>query len=66
MYICAVVILSTRYDNKLLEHLKTGFERTIKWNKYKWKMSKQNKTNKINYSFDLTFIRVNTLFVSTF
>ena len=66
MYICAVVILSTRYDNKLLEHLKTGFKRTIKWNKYKWKMSKQNKTNNINYSIDLTFIRVNTLFVSTF
>ena len=66
MYLCAVVILSTRYDNKLLEHLKTGFKRTIKWNKYKWKMSKQNKTNNINYSIDLTFIRVNTLFVSTF
>ena len=30
----AVVTLSTQYGNKLLEQLKTGFKRTIKWKKY--------------------------------
>ena len=29
-----VVTLSAENDNKLLEQLKTGFKRTIKWNKY--------------------------------
>ena len=29
-----VVSLSAENDNKLLEELKTGFKRTIKWNKY--------------------------------
>ena len=28
-----VVVLSTKDYNKLLEQLKTGFKRTIKWNK---------------------------------
>ena len=30
-----VVTLSTQDDNKFLEQLKSGFERTIKWNKYR-------------------------------
>ena len=30
-----VVTLSTQDDNKFLEQLKPGFERTIKWNKYR-------------------------------
>ena len=30
-----VVTLSAENDNILLEQLKTGFKRTIKWNKYK-------------------------------
>ena len=30
-----VVTLSTQDDNKLLEQLKTGFKRTIKWSKYR-------------------------------
>ena len=33
-----VVTLSTKDDNKLSEQLKTGFKRTIKWNKYKSEM----------------------------
>ena len=36
-----VATLSTEDDNKLLEQLKTGFKRTIKWNKYRSKMSYQ-------------------------
>ena len=30
-----VVTLSKEIDTKLLEQLKTGFKRTIKWNKYR-------------------------------
>ena len=30
-----VVTLSKENDTKLLEQLKTGFKRTIKWNKYR-------------------------------
>ena len=34
-----VVTLSKEDDIKLLEQLKTGFKRTIKWNKYRSQMS---------------------------
>ena len=30
-----VVTLSTKNEKKLLEQLKSGFKRTIKWNKYR-------------------------------
>ena len=58
--------LSTEDDNKLLEQLKTGFERTIKWNKYRSDMTKQTKTNNLNYLIDPTFNKVNRLFVLSF
>ena len=44
-----VVTLSAENDNKLLEQLKSGFRRTIKWNKYMSQMSNQNKNNNLNY-----------------
>ena len=34
-----VVILSTQDDSKLFEELKSGFKRTINWNKYQSKIS---------------------------
>ena len=34
-----VVSLSKENDIKLLEQLKSGFKRTIKWNKYRLKMT---------------------------
>ena len=40
-----VVTLLVPDDNKLLEQLKTGFKRTIKWNKYRSEMSNQDKTD---------------------
>ena len=40
-----VVTLSSKDDRKFLQQLKTGFKRTIKWNKYWSEMSKQTKTN---------------------
>ena len=43
-----VVTLSAGKVNKLLEQLKTGFKRTIKWNKYRSEMSNETKTNNLN------------------
>ena len=59
----AVVTLSTQYGNKLLEQLKTGFKRTIKWKKYRLKMTYQAKTNNSNYFTDTTSSTFNRLFV---
>ena len=61
-----VVTLSAKNDNKLLEELKKGFKRTIKWNKYRSEMSNQTKNNNLNYLIDPTFPNVNRLFVLTF
>ena len=61
-----VVTLSTEDDSKLLVQLKTGFKRTIRWNKYRSEMTKQAKTNNLNYLIDPTFNRVNRLFVLSF
>ena len=61
-----VVTLSTENDKKLLEQLKTGFKRTIKWNKYRSEMTNQTKNNNLNYLTDPTFVKVNRLFVLSF
>ena len=61
-----VVTLSAENDNKLLEQLKTGFKRTIKWNMYRSKMSNQTRNNNLNYLIDPTFTNVNRLFVLSF
>ena len=49
-----VVTLSKENDIKLLEQLKTGFKRTIKWNKYRSQMSIQPQNNNLNYLIDPT------------
>ena len=61
-----VVILSAENDNKLLEQLKSGFRRSIKWNKYMSQMSNQNKKNNLNYLIDIKFSNVNRLLVLSF
>ena len=61
-----VVTLSAENDNKLLEQLKTGFKRTIKWNKYRSEMSNQTKNNNLNYLIDPTFTNVNRIIVLSF
>ena len=61
-----VVTLSAENDNKLLEQLKSGFRKSIKWNKYMSQMSNQNKNNNLNYLIDTTFSNVNRLFVLSF
>ena len=58
-----VVTLSKDNDIKLLEKLKSGFKRTIKWNKYRSQMTIQNNNNNLNYLIDSTFTIVNRLFV---
>ena len=60
------VTLSTEDDNDFLEQLKSGFKRTIKWNKYRSEMTNQTKTNNLNYLIDPTFNKVNRLFVLSF
>ena len=58
-----VVTLSAKDDNNFLEQLKSGFKRTIKWNKYRSEMTNQTKTNHLNYLIDPTFTKINKLFV---
>ena len=61
-----VVTLSNENDIKLLEKLKSGFKRTIKWNKYRSQMTIQPQNNNLNYLIDPTFTKVNRLFVLSF
>ena len=61
-----VVTLSKENDTKLLEKLKSGFKRTIKWNKYRLEMTIQNNNNNLNHLIDPTFTNVNRLFVLSF
>ena len=65
MYV-PVVTLSAENDNKILEQLKTGFKRTIKWNKYTSEMSNHTKHNNLTYLIDPAFTNVNRLFVLSF
>ena len=60
-----VVTLSAENDNKLLEQLKTGFKRTITWNKYRSAMCNPTLNNNLNYYIDPTFTKVK-LFVLSF
>ena len=61
-----VVSLSKENDAKLLEQLKSGFKRTIKWNKYRLQMTIQPQHNNLNHLIDTTFTNVNRLFVLSF
>ena len=60
-----VVTLSAEND-KLLEQLKTGFKRTVKWNKYRSHMSNQTVNKNLNSLIHPTFSNVNRLFVLSF
>ena len=58
--------MSKENDKKLLEQLKSGFKRTVKWNKYRSQMTVQSNNNNLNYLIDPTFTKVNRLFVLSF
>ena len=60
-----VVTLSTQDDNKLLQQKKTGYKRTVKWNKYRSYISSQTKNSNLNYFIDPRF-KVNRLFVLSY
>ena len=61
-----VVTLSKENEKKLLEQLKRGFRRTIKWNKYRSQITIKSQNNNSNYLIDPTFTNVNRLFVLSF
>ena len=61
-----VVTLSKENDIQILEQLKSGFKKTIKWNKYRSQMTIQPQNNNLNYLIDPTFTNVNRLFVLSF
>ena len=65
MYV-PLVTLSAQHGNRLLEQLKRGFKRSIKWKKYRSEISNQTKNNNLNYLIDPTFTKVNRLFVLSF
>ena len=44
-----------------MEQLKSGFKRTIKWNKCRSEMTNQTKTDQLNHLIDPTFIKINKL-----
>ena len=62
----SVVTLSKENDIKRLEQLKTGFKRTIKWNKYRSQRTVQLQNNNLNYLIDPTFTNVIRLFILSF
>ena len=55
-----VITLSKENDTKLLEQLKTGFKRTIKWNKCRSEMTIQPKNRNLNYLIDPTYLQTLT------
>ena len=65
MYV-PVVTLSKENDIKLLEQLKSGFKKIIKWSKYRSQMTIQPQNNDLNCLIDPTFTNVNRLFVLSF
>ena len=58
-----LVTLSTQGNAKLLQKLKSGFKRTINWNKYKSKVSVGRKNKYLDYLIHPSFQRANRLFL---
>ena len=61
-----VVTLSTQDNSKLLPQLKSGFKRTISWNKYLAKPELLAQNPNLNYLIEPSFQGVNRLFVLVF
>ena len=61
-----VVTLSTQDNAKLLPQLKSGFKRTISWNKYLLKPELLAQNPNLNHLVELSFQDVNRLFVLAF
>ena len=61
-----VVTLSTQGNAKLLPQLKSGFKRTISWNKYLAKPELLARNRNSNYLIEPRFQGINRLFVLAF
>ena len=61
-----VVTLSTQGNAKLLAQLKSGFKRTISWNKYLSKPELLRQNPNLNHLVEPSFQGVNRLFVLAF
>ena len=57
---------STQDNTKLLQQLKSGFKRTINWNKYQSKIATQGPNPYLDYLIDPSFQGVNRLFVLSY
>ena len=62
----SVVTLSTQDNAKLLQQLKSGFKRTINWNKYQSDLKVYAQNRYLNHLVDPSFQGVNRLFVLPF
>ena len=65
MYV-PVVTLSTKDNEKLLQQLKSGFKKTISWNKYESSIKIFAQNRYLNYLINPSFQGVNRLFVLSF
>ena len=61
-----VITLSIQDNAKLLQQLKSGFKRTINWNKYELKLTVQEQNQYLDSVINPSFQRVNRLFVLSF
>ena len=61
-----VVTLSTQDNAKLLQQLKSGFKRTINWNKYESSPKTYAQNRYLNHLINPSFQGVNRLFVLSF
>ena len=61
-----LVTLSTQDNAKLLTQLKSGFKRTINWNKYLWKPELLTQNPNLNHWVEPSFQGINRLFVFGF
>ena len=58
--------LSTQDNDKLLEQLKSGFKRTINWNKFEPKVTVQEQNQYLDFLINPSFQGANALFVLSF
>ena len=61
-----VVLLSTKNNDKLLQQLKSGFKKTITWNKYESSIKTFAQNRYLNYLFNPCFQVVKGLLVLSF
>ena len=61
-----MVTLQEKYENALLEGLKTGIDIDYEWKRYRTQIINQTATNNLNFLIDPTFNNINRLFVLAF